>query len=205
MKYFLFVFLFSVFFSGNLFSSDNRVFKFTANSDSTVRKRKHVSPEDSVKRLINKEATRASLMSMILPGLGQAYNGKYWKIPLIYAALGGIGYFFMEQNGKYQNAHNELIYRYTYPYPTFSYNSFTTLNTDQLNTEKLLYKKHRDFLIIGMGMVYLINIIDANVGAHMKTFDVSDKLSMTIAPKAFYCNKSPYNLAGGISIALNFK
>jgi len=162
-----------------------------------------VSPNDSLKKVINKEANKASLMSMILPGLGQAYNHKYWKIPIIYAALGGIGYIAMIRNREYQDYHNELLFRYANP--TSAPNSFPKYSIDQVNTEKIQAKKYRDFCFIGMGIVYLLNVIDANVGAHLKTFDVSDNLSLSIKPKAFYCSNSPYGLTGGVSLTLNFK
>ncbi len=189
LKYLFLVFLFSVFISEKSYSLG------IPNS--------FISSDDSVKKLINKDANRASLLSMILPGLGQAYNHKYWKIPIIYAALGGIGYLFLARNQEYQDYHNELLFRYANP--NASPNSFSNYSLDQINTQKVQAKKYRDFCIIGMGMIYLINVIDANVGAHLKTFDVSDNLSLSIKPKAFYCSKSPYGLAGGISLALNFK
>jgi hypothetical protein len=58
---------------------------------------------------------------------------------------------------------------------------------------------------IGVGIVYLLNIADASVDAHLKKFDVSDNLSLTIRPRAFYCARATYSLGAGISISLNFK
>jgi hypothetical protein len=190
-KYILLIFFFSVFIAEKSFSVENKI-PF------------HLSPEDSIKRVLNKDARRAALMSLIIPGLGQAYNKKLWyvKIPLIYAAFGGLGYFALKNNDKYQNYHHELEYRYTYNQTPNTFKDTTTAN---LIIIKDLVKKHRDFLFIGMGIVYLINIIDANVTAHLKTFDVSDKLSMSVSPRAFYCRNSPYGIAGGVSLSLNFK
>jgi hypothetical protein len=192
LKYLFLIFLFSVFLGERSFAF--KKYNYTLGTD-----------DDSLKRVINKDARRASLLSMALPGLGQAYNKNYWyiKIPLIYGAFGGLGYFVMQKNQEYQNYHNELIYRYDHG-DTLR-NSFLKLTTDQVNIEKIQVKKYRDFFIIGIGIVYLINVIDANVTAHMKTFDVSDKLSLGIAPKAFYCRNSPHGVAGGISLVLNFK
>ncbi|HWY38434.1 MAG TPA: DUF5683 domain-containing protein [Bacteroidia bacterium] len=161
--------------------------------------------DDSLKKVINKDARKASIMSAVLPGLGQIYNKKYWKVPVIYAALGGLGYFAMQKNQEYQNYHNELIYRYAHGDTLKNDPGFSKYTTDQVNTLKISAKKNRDFLFIGMGIVYLLNIIDANVSAHLKTFEVSDKLSLGIRPKAFYCRNSAYGVAGGITIALNFK
>lgn len=189
-KYFLLAFLFTVFFSEKIVSS-------------TLPLPIILSNDDSLKKIINKEPRKAALMSMILPGLGQAYNKKYWyiKIPLIYAAFGGLGYYAMKNNQNYQNYHNELKYRYD-NYPLI--NTFKDTTTANLIIIKDATKKHRDFLFMGLGIVYLINIIDASVSAHMKTFDVSDKLSLSISPKALYCSRSPYGFAGGVSLVLNF-
>jgi len=159
-------------------------------------------PADSLKKIINRDANRAALMSTILPGLGQVYNRKYWKVPIIYAAIGGLGYYTLNYNQDYQNYHNELLYRYSHP---GLINTFPDRTPDQLNLLKIQAKKYRDMFIIGIGIVYVLNIIDANVDAHLKKFDVSDNLSLSFKPKTFYCANSPHKLAGGISIALNFR
>jgi len=158
--------------------------------------------KDSLKRAINRDANRASLMSAILPGLGQVYNRKYWKVPVIYAAIGGIGYFARGLNNEYQNYHNELLYRYANDQQV---NTFPEYTTDNLISLKNQAKKYRDMCFIGMGIFYVLNIIDANVDAHLKKFDVSDDLSLSIAPKTFYCLQGPGNAGAGISLALHFK
>lgn len=160
--------------------------------------------KDSLKKIINHDANRASLMSAILPGLGQVYNRKYWKVPIIYAAIGGIGYFAMGLNSDYQNYHHELLFRYAH-ISTGQVNSFPNYSIDNLLTLKNQSKKYRDMCFIGMGIFYVLNIIDANVDAHLKKFDVSDNLTLGIAPKAFYCMNSPHGVAPGISLALHFK
>jgi hypothetical protein len=162
---------------------------------------------DSLKKIINRDANRASLMSAILPGLGQIYNHKYWKPPIIYATLGAIGYFAMNFNSTYQNYHNELLFRYAHTSPAQLYNdpNFTKYTNDNLNILKNQSKKYRDMCFIGMGIFYVLNIIDANVDAHLRKFDVSDNLTLSVAPKAFYCMESQTGIAGGISLALHFK
>jgi hypothetical protein len=200
---FLFALFFLLFIKSFALRSNSSVFLSAPDEKSGCIFETKKNPDDSLKRLINKDARRASLMSFILPGLGQAYNRKFWKIPIIYAAFGGVGYFFRDQNQKYQDYHNELIFRYANP--AASPNSFKNLSVDQLNTEKVLYKKYRDFCIIGIGIIYLINVIDANVSAHLKTFDVSDKLSLGVQPKVFYCTNSQHGLSPGVSLTLNFR
>lgn len=157
---------------------------------------------DSVKRAINREANRASLMSALLPGLGQVYNRKYWKVPVIYAALGGIGYFARQFNQEYQDYHNELLYRYA---NTPNINAFSEYTTDNLVVLKNQSKKYRDLCFIGMGIFYVLNIIDANVDAHLKHFDVSDNLTLHVAPKTYYCVNPQGGFGAGISLALSFK
>ncbi len=173
-------------------------------SSSRAADQRIVAPRDSLKKAINRDANRASLMSAILPGAGQVYNRKYWKVPVIYAALGGIGYFAMGFNSEYQNYHNELIFRYDHA-ATGQINSFPEYTTANLITLKNQSKKYRDMCFIGMGIFYVLNVIDANVDAHLKKFDVSDNLSLSVVPRAFYCMQGKNNLGGGISLALHFK
>jgi hypothetical protein len=158
--------------------------------------------KDSLRRAINRDANRASLMSAILPGLGQVYNKKYWKVPVIYAAIAGIGYFARQFNQEYQDYHNELLYRYA---NTGYINSLSEYSTDNLVVLKNQSKKYRDLCFIGMGIFYVLNIIDANVDAHLKKFDVSDNLSLRLAPRGYYCVSPQGGFGAGISLALSFK
>ena len=163
--------------------------------------------EKNVKKLANKQAHRAAVMSAILPGLGQAYNKKYWKIPIVYAALAAGSYLLYYENSQYQQYHRELLYRYNHN-QVHSDSSLTTYTTDKLNTEKLVYQKYRDFSIVGVVIIYALNIIDASVDGHFKTFDVSDNLSMTIKPKTFFCAQNiqnPLGVGAGLSLSFNFK
>ncbi len=157
----------------------------------------------AVKKAIYSEARKASVMSALLPGLGQGYNRKYWKIPVIYGALGGFAYVFVTNNTEYQYYRKNLIAFYDDD-PNTTNNSF--YQGDQLKTQKDYYKKLRDIGIIGMGIVYILNIVDANVDAHLKTFDVSDDLGLIVDPfylPASYRNKTGH--AAGITLKLNFK
>ena len=141
-------------------------------------------------------------MSVIVPGLGQVYNRKYWKVPVIYTALGGIGYFALQFNSEYQDYHNELLYRYNNNQQINSLPQYTTANLIVLKNQS---KKYRDMCFIGMGVFYVLNIIDANVDAHLRHFDVSDNLTLSLRPQAFICVNSRSGMAGGISLDLRFK
>ncbi|MCC6370874.1 MAG: hypothetical protein IT236_07720 [Bacteroidia bacterium] len=144
---------------------------------------------------------RATIMSAILPGLGQVYNRKYWKVPIIYVGLGGFAYMFSFNNALYKDYKKDVIAYYDSDPATVAVHPYSG---DALQTQKLYYRKYRDFAIIGMGVVYLINLIDANVDAHLKTFDVSDDLSLQLEPWMQPQNTG-FGMATGVTLKLNFK
>ena len=119
-------------------------------------------------------------MSAILPGLGQFYNKKLWKVPIIYSGLIGFGYYYKINNEEYNKYRSSVIAYYDNDPSTIP--AITNYSGDQLQSLKLSYKKSRDLAAIGLVIVYLFNIIDANVDGHLKSFDVSDDLSLKIDP-----------------------
>jgi hypothetical protein len=164
------------------------------------------SRKDSIqkKRAVNKaiysKARKATIMSACLPGLGQIYNHKYWKAPVIYAALGGLGYWGVTNQKKYRYYSDNLRYANDDDLNT---TNATLYNNDQLIAQKRYYRKFRDMSIMLGALVYAINIIDANVDAHLRTFDVSDDLSLQLKP---YSNFDYNNkLQAGLSLKLKFK
>jgi len=138
---------------------------------------------------------KATIYSAILPGLGQGYNKKYWKIPIIYAGFGTIGYFIGWNNGFYKTyklAYSDLTdddpntdsyldldatKYYDLENPT-DYNNFKT----GLSKQSDYYRRNRDLLIIAMAGFYGLNIIDASVDAHFFDFDISEDLTMNWQP-----------------------
>lgn len=152
-------------------------------------------------KAIYKKARIATVMSAVLPGAGQVYNKKYWKVPIIYAGLGGFGYLFAVNQEKFAYYSKHLKAEYD--------DDASTVNTSgysgtQLQTLKNDYRKTRDLGIIGCAIIYALNIIDANVDAHLRTFDVSDDLSLKLSP---YSNFNSYNntIYGQYGIALQLK
>jgi hypothetical protein len=138
---------------------------------------------------------KATLYSAILPGLGQAYNKKYWKIPLIYAGFGTIGYFIGWNNGfysTYKQAYSDLTDTdpNTNSYQDIEASQYYDLEnpTDSLNFRTGLskqseyYRRNRDLLIISMIGFYGLNIIDASVDAHLFDFDISEDLTLNWQP-----------------------
>lgn len=160
--------------------------------------------EEQAKKARNKaiygQARKATIMSACFPGLGQIYNKKYWKAPIIYAALGGLGYWGITNQTQYKYYSNNLKYEYDNDPNTVNE---TKYNDSQLITLKKYYKKYRDYAILGGVLVYALNIIDANVDAHLKTFDISDDLSLKVKPySGFGYGQQVYT---GLSFQFTFK
>ncbi len=125
---------------------------------------------------------KATLYSLILPGLGQAYNKKYWKIPIIYAGLGGLGYLIVTNRNEYIKYRDALAYNPDDPNSVK--NEYVDLYSEsQLKSGKDLYRRNLDLSFILTGIWWVINMVDAAVDAHLFEFDVSDDLSFRLEPQ----------------------
>lgn len=125
--------------------------------------------------------TKASLLSAILPGTGQAYNKKYWKIPIIYAGFAGLGYLAVTNNSDYKIYKD--AYRLRLDGNESTVDDYVGIYSDEdLVTLKDYYKRNRDLSYICMGILYALNIIDASVDAHLFYFNVNDDLTMQVQP-----------------------
>lgn len=145
----------------------------------------------------------AIALSAVLPGAGQIYNKKYWKLPIVYGCLGVSCYFIYDFSQKMVRYRNEYRYRMTGETslldPTLSSRSDeSVLSMKKSNT------RYMEFAIAATGIFYLLNIIDAAVDAHLYYFDISDDLSLHFAP--YFQNTflaAPAH--AGVSIALKWK
>ena len=135
---------------------------------------------------------KAVLYSALLPGLGQIYNKKIWKVPIIYAGFGTLGYF-IDRNNKY---YNDLRSKLKDPDYELKYFEVTNITEDQLITGKEYYQRWRDLSIISTVGFYLLQLVDASVDAHMFDWDVSTDLSIHIEPTGIYTPLSPFNSLG---------
>lgn len=122
---------------------------------------------------------KATIYSAVLPGLGQAYNRKYWKIPIVYAGL-GVGVYFLQDNIRQANYFMDNYRNATDDDPSTINDSGYNPNT--LQDLVIQHRKWRDYSYLGILAVYLLNIIDAQVDAHLFHFDVSKDLSMQVVP-----------------------
>lgn len=117
---------------------------------------------------------KAAFYSAILPGLGQAYNKKYWKIPLVYGLLGTAIYTYSFNDKNYNSVRNAYKRRLE-GFADDDYSYIT--DNDRLVSAQKSYERNRDLSTFFIIAVYVLNIIDANVDAHLKQFNVNDKLS----------------------------
>lgn len=124
---------------------------------------------------------KAALFSTALPGLGQAYNKKFWKIPVVYAALGVTTYFVIDNRKNYRKHREEYLFRINNPGLT-SDADLIGYDDGQLLTIIDQYQRWRDLSYITLGAFYILNIVDATVDAYLWRFDVSDNLSFHIRP-----------------------
>ena len=163
MRRFFYI-LFFVFLFGwsNLYAQDKtEVFKDLVVKDSL--KKTDINPLTPAK---------AAFYSALLPGLGQAYNKKYWKIPIVYAAIGTGVYSYMWNNKKYHLYRDAYKQRLAGKEDDFQY-----LDDSRLIQGQKFYQKNRDLSAIITVALYILNIVEANVDAHLIKFNVNDNLS----------------------------
>jgi hypothetical protein len=157
-----------VFFLAFIFLSLNSVVK--AQSDQ----------KDSLSIYAKKRANRAALFSAIVPGAGQVYNKKYWKVPVIYAGFGTLYYFIHTNNEEYKKYKTALSERNDNDSNTVD--EFPQLSNSDLTVREDYYRRNRDLSYILAGVLYTLNIIDAYVDSQLMDFDISDNLSMHTSP-----------------------
>jgi hypothetical protein len=122
---------------------------------------------------------RATIMSAVLPGLGQIYNKKYWKVPIIYGGFAVAGWY-LNDNNKQISLYKDAFKAETDGDPgTDNGTGFTSTQLEELISQ---YKTWRDLSYIAIAAIYVLNIIDANVDAHLFYFDVGEDLTLNIQP-----------------------
>jgi len=140
---------------------------------------------------------KAAFYSAILPGLGQAYNKKYWKIPIVYGAIGVSLYYYIDSNKSYHQ------YRDAYKRRLEGFNDdeFSYLDEDRLISAQKFYQRNRDLSALFVVGFYVLNIIDANVDAALRQFNVNENLS--VRPDV-YLNDVTLKANVGLTFNYNF-
>ena len=119
---------------------------------------------------------RATLYSALLPGLGQIYNGEYFKVPIYWGCLMGATHFLMNNNTNYKRfkrIHNEA---------TTDPNYTGSISGETAKWYRDEYRRYRDYSIVATALFYLLQVVDANVFAYMHDFEVTDDISLNIEP-----------------------
>ena len=190
--------------------AQNVVFDTVGNAvitaDTVVKETKTTKPEKSKKLT---RPAKAAIMSACLPGLGQIYNRKWWKVPIVYAGLGGIGYLSYSNYSEYRS------YLHAYEYKTGDLPEGVTLSeyetelankyaAGQLQTYKESYRRDFEFYTILTVAWYGLNIVDACVDGHLYTYDISDDLSLNVDPY-LRPTETPVPMPQYAQVGLSFK
>jgi hypothetical protein len=127
-----------------------------------------------------RDPQKAALMSALLPGLGQIYNHKYWKLPIVYAGLGTSIYFIRFNSSEYFSYRDAYIARMDGDSTTLD--AFPFYSAGNIKSLRDYYHRNLELSYIATGVIYILNIVDATVDAHLFSFDVSDDLSLNVQP-----------------------
>jgi hypothetical protein len=159
-------------------------------------------------RIIHHDPRKATRRSLILPGWGQVYNKQYWKIPLVWGALGTCVGFWVYNNTWYHRtkfAYSLVVDTATGRYGEIDPRLINTrtnqpLDALSLQTYRNEFRKNRDYSLLYFLGAWALNVADATAFAHLKEFDVSDDLSLKVKP-----DLNPFNRSAGLSLSLSVK
>jgi len=132
-------------------------------------------------------AQKATLRSLIIPGWGQARNGKWWKVPLVYGGFVGLGLVYNFNNQYYKEFLKESQFRKSSNNPdgVYLYSQYEGISAAQIYNAKDFYRRNRDLTLYGGILFYGVQVIDAYIDARLATFDVSDDLSLKVKPSIY--------------------
>jgi len=158
-----------------------------------------------VKKVFVPSPRKAALLSATIPGMGQIYNRKYWKVPIVYAGFGALGYAVYFNNKYYQSLKMEYAFRiggYPESYLDPEYSRATNENVKRVRDS---YRRDLELSYIGVGVFYLLTILDATVDAHLADFDVGEDLSLHLSPQVQQIQGFGLNKCIGAGLSLSFR
>jgi len=161
-----------------------------------------IKPTDTLNIKVQKphSPTKATIMSAALPGLGQVYNKKYWKVPIIWGGIGTSLYFgFSNQKSftKFREAYGARID--DDPSTTDEYED--VLSAEGLKANMDYHQKNRDLSFVIAGVLYILHVVDAAVDAHLFNFPKNDKLSFNLQPSINYTSNN--QISKGFTLVIN--
>lgn len=161
-------------------------------TDSTTQTKNPAFTKDTGITIVNKDTIKtaskhnpgtATLRSLILPGWGQAYNREYWKIPIVYGAIGTMAGFWVFNNMWYKRTRSAYDIRVNHPQDSLNiHEKLKPLSTSSLQFYRNAYRRDRDYSTLYFILTWALNIVDATVFGHLKEFDVSEDLSLKVNP-----------------------
>ncbi|MCX6284566.1 MAG: DUF5683 domain-containing protein [Bacteroidetes bacterium] len=148
--------------------------------------------------------TKATIMSACLPGLGQIYNRKAWKVPIIYAGFGVMAYLIVFNTNYYldykcayiESENGDKNGNYAYLVNRYS--------ASELASAREYYRRNLEMTCLVAALWYVLNILDATVDAHLFTFNIDKSLSMKVEPSVFMPTVASKQMGGGIKLSLHF-
>jgi len=160
-----------------------------------------------IKQVTVHSPRKAAIRSAILPGWGQIYNKKYWKLPIVYGAIGITGYIFVDNIKTYREYRSAYSIRYKAGLPPPNTDStgydglkeiYKKISPESIRAARDQFRQYIDYSVLFFLLFWGLNVVDASVDAHLKSFDVSPDLTFNIKP----CYSE---LAGttGLSLVLN--
>lgn len=162
-------------------------------------------PEDTMARLVNPPKIAAT-RSALLPGLGQIYNKKYWKLPFVYGALGTTAFVFNYNKKNYKDLRQAYLGKYNLRVFKDSTDylkskpNLRPLSEESLRYQRDQFRRNMDYSVLVFAILWGLNVMDAAVDAHLKSFDVSPDLSLELKP-----GHSEMAGTNGISLVLNIR
>lgn len=178
--------------AGNAISQTGK--RTTVPTDSTTQKKNPAFTKDTGVSVIKGDTTKtvskhdprkATLRSLILPGWGQAYNREYWKIPIVYGALGVVGGFYIYNNTWYKRTRDAFdirVNRNNTADTALIHPKLQPLSTQALQQYRNSFRRDRDYSALYFIITWGLNIVDATVFGHLKDFNVSGDLTLNVHP-----------------------
>lgn len=175
-----------------LFAQEKEVLKSADSLKTVTTVVDTTSPEGKkVKKINVYNPRKAALRSAIIPGWGQIYNKKYWKLPIVYGALGITGYIFFDNINTYREYRHAYAARYTAALPSPRNDSteyhklkeiYKIIEPNSIRAARDEFRRYIDYSVLFFILFWGLNVVDAAVDSHLKSFDVSPDLSFRFKP-----------------------
>jgi hypothetical protein len=148
----------------------------------------------------------ATLYSLLVPGLGQIYNKEYWKLPIYLGAIGFAVHMYTDNKANYERFRNMYLQATN---PEADYQG--PISADQALYYRNVYRRYRDYSVLAIAALYILQVIDANVFSYMHNFEVDDNLALKVAPAVIMpeyqlasINPTSQPMAFGLRMGLSF-